>query len=221
MVTPVRLVLLLLFAVSVCQLAHTSSIDPKNIVHDDIPDNQLDLDDAISVEQEKQHVRISTPKVKEIPAPTSTSEKSRAPAVSTTTQKTVSDNLFNDLVEASKHSEALSKDERFKQLLAKKLNASSTTTEPAEDSYDDYEYDDYEYYEDATTVASKKAKNKALKLGAQLNKKSIEMKPIKEDIKTSTVKPAIDDNKENNNIEFHDDNNHVNENDEDDDDYDE
>lgn len=74
-------------------------------------------------------------------------------------------------------------------MLAKKLNATSTTTEPADDSYDDYEnYDDYEYYEDATTVASKKAKNKALKLGAQLNKKSIEMKPIKEDIKVRKIK---------------------------------
>lgn len=73
-------------------------------------------------------------------------------------------------------------------MLAKKLNTTSTTTEPADDSYDDYENYDYEYYEDATTVASKKAKNKALKLGAQLNKKSIEMKPIKEDIKVRKTK---------------------------------
>lgn len=108
--------LVLLIVVILCtfgQLAFTSSINPQNIVHDDIPDNQLDLDDAISVEQDKQHVRISTPKIKEpAPTPTSTSEKSHAPTVSTSTQKTVSDNMFKDLVEASKHSEVLSKDER-------------------------------------------------------------------------------------------------------------
>ncbi|KAM7345758.1 leucine-rich repeat domain-containing glycoprotein 150 isoform 1-T4 [Cochliomyia hominivorax] len=212
-----RLVLLLLLSIGVCQLALSSKI----VVHDEVPDNKLDVDDILPLEGEKQHVRISTPKVKEIDLPTSTSEKSRS-ATATSTQKTVSDNMLNDLMEASKHSEALSKDERFKQLLAKKLNSSSTTAEPAvdysyDDEYDSYDDDEYdENYEQFTTDANKKGKNKE-----KLAKKPIEMKPIKEDIKTSTSKTTVEDNKESNNIEFHDDNNKINEDDEDDeDDYD-
>ncbi|XP_023303313.2 uncharacterized protein LOC111685291 [Lucilia cuprina] len=212
-----RLVLLLLLSIGVFQLALSSSINPLKIVHDDIPDNQLDLDDDLTAVEEEKHVRISTPKVKETPLPTTTSEKSRN-AMGSSTQKTLSDNMLNDLMEASKHSEALSKDERFKQLLAKKLNSTaSTTAEPVDDSYDDdYDnYDDYDYdmnYDQTATAANKKAKNKD-----KLAKKPIEMKPIKEDIKTSTAKAPVEDNKESNNIEFHDDNT-VNEDDEDDDD---
>lgn len=102
-----RLVLLLLLSVGVFQLALSNTI----VVRDEVPDSKLDVDDILPLEGEKQHIRISTPKVKEIPLPSSTSEKTRTPTA-TSTQKTVSDNLLNDLVEASKHSEALSKDER-------------------------------------------------------------------------------------------------------------
>ncbi|XP_073845667.1 leucine-rich repeat domain-containing glycoprotein 150 [Musca autumnalis] len=232
-----RLVLLLLLSIGVCHVAVSSTPHSLNIVHDDIPDDQLDLnDDIITAEpvkpvEQQQHIRISTPKVKDIPVVSTTSSKSESSfSTPSTTQKTLSDNTIDDLVEAAKHSEALSKDERFQKLVAKKFNSTTTTTttttvKPTEETYDDnyddnYDYDDEYNYDETTTTPTKKSKNKAKLTTAvpKLQKKPIETKDMKGEPKTSTVKPTLEDNnKESNNIEFHDDNT-LNVNDEDDDD---
>lgn len=115
-----RLVLLLLLSIGVCHVAVSSTPHSLNIVRDAIPDDQLDLNDDILPdepvkhveEQPQQHIRISTPKVKEVPIVSTASSKSES-STAATTQKTLSDNTINDLVEAAKHSEALSKDERW------------------------------------------------------------------------------------------------------------
>ncbi|XP_013104271.1 uncharacterized protein LOC106084875 [Stomoxys calcitrans] len=235
-----RLVLLLLLSIGVCHVARSSP--NLNIVHDAIPDDQLDLQDDIlpssepakPTNQEQQHIRISTPKVKEIPVVVSTTSAKSETSTAASTQKTLSDNTLDDLVEAAKHSEVLAKDARFQKLVAKKLNntsTTSTTAAPAEIVYDDnydednYDYDDEYNYDEATTTPTKKSKSKA-KLATEqpkFQKKPIDVKLVKGETKTSTVKSSLEDNnKESNSIEFHNDKtlNANDENEEDDDSYD-
>lgn len=110
-----RRVLLLLLCIGVASAVFASTPKPDlHIVRDDIPDNQLFSDDYIDPEDtpKPQHIRISTPKVKDVPiVPTTTSVRSES-STAASRQRTLSDNMLSDLVEASKHSEALSKDER-------------------------------------------------------------------------------------------------------------
>ncbi|XP_075169491.1 leucine-rich repeat domain-containing glycoprotein 150 [Haematobia irritans] len=234
-----RLVLLLLLSIGVCQVALSSP--PLNVIHDAIPDDQLDLHDDIlpaepvkqQEQTQQQHIRISTPKIKEVPVVVSTTSAKSESSTAATTQKTLSDNTLNDLVEAAKHSEALAKDTRFQELVAKKLNSKTTTTTTTakptdvyDDNYDEdnYEYDDDDYnYDEVTTTPSKKSKSKA-KLSTEqpkLQKKPIDVKILKGDTKTSTLKPVHEDNnKASNTIEFHDENTLTNDDNDDDDDYD-
>lgn len=112
-----RLVLLLLLAIGVCQATLSSTQHSLNIVHDDVPDNMLDLNDDIlpaePAAKPEQHIRISTPKVKEVPVVASTTSAKSESSTAATTQKSIRDDILNDLVEAAKHSEALLKDERY------------------------------------------------------------------------------------------------------------
>lgn len=113
-----RLVLLLLLSIGVVQLAHSSIASTQTVVHDEVPDNQLDSDEILP--EDTENVKISTAKVKVTTASTTTSAKSDTAKAETSTERIISDSVFRDLLEASKHSDMLAKDERYTLILWEK-----------------------------------------------------------------------------------------------------
>ncbi|KAL9914584.1 leucine-rich repeat domain-containing glycoprotein 150 isoform 1-T2 [Glossina fuscipes fuscipes] len=186
-----RLVLLLLLTLEVVQVAFTSTPLPYNFVHDDIPNNLLDLDDESQTDLIKSHIKLSTPQEKyNVTIPTNTLSETKTNNNATTTK--APEIVIN----------------------RKRVNAMTTTSKTVDDNYDD-EYDNYEYDDDiydsydesststtASTKATKKTKGKT-KLNNSKEIFRVQMKPIKGDIKTSTVKDLNLDNNESNAIESH------------------
>uniref|UniRef100_A0A0A1XPF6 Leucine-rich repeat-containing protein 15 n=1 Tax=Zeugodacus cucurbitae TaxID=28588 RepID=A0A0A1XPF6_ZEUCU len=204
------LVLLVLLALGAVQQTFTSSLHTGDLAAEKI--NALGNDDEVLKLVQAKGIRISTPKVKEIPitstttTTTETAKQELNNAIDddkeSSEHQQMSDETLNDLIEASKHSEALADDPRFNKMLPNKLKSenATVTSNKSEENYYDYDTDDYddEYnYDDevAATESAQKLKNnnsttvkpnRAVNAAAK-NSKKVEMKPIKEE-KTSPSK---------------------------------
>uniref|UniRef100_A0A1A9X3D8 Uncharacterized protein n=1 Tax=Glossina brevipalpis TaxID=37001 RepID=A0A1A9X3D8_9MUSC len=180
-----RLVLLLFLSLEVLQVAYTSTPIPFHYGLDYFSNNLLNLNDESQTELMKSHIKLSTPQVKyNVTIPTVPISET---IINTTTKA-------NEIV-----------------INRKRTNAMTTTSKTVDDNYDEeYEnyFDDYDNYDDssttttASTKATKKTKGKT-KLNSSKEIFRVLMKPIKGDIKTSTVKDMHLDNNESNTIESH------------------
>lgn len=183
-----KLVLLLLLSVGICQLTLGSTPHPSiKIVHDDI--NELNSEEILLPETLSNGIKISTPKIKEIPSTTSKQIASSASSVAPPTAAKTSSNSemhkdhsewLNDLFNHTVHLMEAEKTQ----------NSTSKTSTDIYDSYDNNYDDDYEYDEDYNydeTSSTEKTKKKADTTTAKPEKK-LEIKPIKEDKKVRDIK---------------------------------
>ncbi|XP_030558658.1 uncharacterized protein LOC115761138 [Drosophila novamexicana] len=163
-----RLVLLLAISLAVLHVSH--SIKAARTVPDEPLSNEIFSDEELDAK--KVGIKISTPKVKELPVDTTTTRAKKSESLAS--RLPVSDETLNDLVEAAKHSVALAEDPRFNKMLPDRLkpeNATSSKNSTDENyEYDEnYDYDMYNYdsseseqddddVKDTTSVRPKKAK---------------------------------------------------------------
>lgn len=112
-----RLVLLLLLALAI-EVTLSSTPHSLNIIQDDISDNKLESLEELETDTvaitSSSGIKISTPKIKELPpvVVTSSTTSGKQTPSSSTTHKPLSDEIINDLIEASKHNDALADDLR-------------------------------------------------------------------------------------------------------------
>nr|AAK39644.1 leucine rich repeat protein GP150 [Drosophila melanogaster] len=155
-----RLVLLLAFTLALIHASHSNTVGPKiHFIHDDLTENELNSGEEVSPTESLP--KISTPKVKDLPVETTT----RSPTKKTTssgTEKSLSEEAWNDLMEAAKHSQALADDPHFNKMLNTTVAAGEKNSTDTDDSeYYDYD-DDYHYFDEETVTISpspKKAKS--------------------------------------------------------------
>lgn len=218
-----RLVLLLLLTIGVYQITLASTPNSLHLIHDDIPDSQLD-----SAEQDLQplkDIKISTPKesIKVLPSSTpapqvkSTKTETTKAAPSSTVKVTPVKNDF-DMLDSYDDEDGEEADAHFSKLLAEakklekegkdKKDGDKKESDKNDDEYEyDYNYDDdYNYNDNSSTevLDSKDTKNAVKPEAADKTKKEektkkIEMKPIldsgKKETSKTTSKAVKDDKK--------------------------
>ncbi|XP_011208883.2 uncharacterized protein LOC105230016 [Bactrocera dorsalis] len=166
------LVLLVLLALGAVQQTFTSSLHAADLTEEKYNLlGDVDKEEVAKLVHSKEHgIKISTPKVKEIPitsTTTATETTKQAKKLAATTQhqelggelnnalyednesaeqQQMSDETLNDLIEASKHSVALADDPRFNKMLPHKLKTenATATSNKSEENYYDYDTDDYD-----------------------------------------------------------------------------
>ncbi|XP_033253021.1 uncharacterized protein LOC117192446 isoform X2 [Drosophila miranda] len=203
-----RLVLLLVVCLGALRASHSSTLKPTiHLINDDIMDNELSASEDIA---DKNSLKISTPKGKELPVDTTTKSAIKK-TVASTTQQPISEETLKDLLEASKHNLALAEDPRFNKMLPKAQKATSTvismltasksgknaTSSDENEEYDDnygYDEDDYTYFDEeketSTSASPKKSRTTTTRQPKLL--------PIVENASTkSKVKGAVSETKEN------------------------
>ncbi|EDW02087.1 uncharacterized protein LOC6560515 [Drosophila grimshawi] len=172
---PPRLVLLLVISLCVFHVSHSIDSQPAKDAKVAIPDEPLsnELFSDEEIDTKNAGIKISTPKVKEMPVDTTT--KSAKKSVSITTKQPVSEETLQDLLEAAKHSVALAEDPRFNKMLPDRLKLENATSsknsteenyEYDEDDYDLYSYGSAEFDDDddvKDTTSARPKKNKPSK----------------------------------------------------------
>lgn len=217
-----KLVLLLLLAIGTTQLALAATTHSFNIVHDLVKDNELNSEedaDYISKSTSK-YLKISTPKIKELPSTLSisTTASDKKPSVVATPPRhaTFSDDkrIISDPIRTTKyHSVPLLNHQNKGTILAQSIkgnndsasvtNANDNDKGKSEENYDldddDYNYDYYEDYnpdESTSTESTKKSRTSSIKNKSTSQKKNLDdvskLKVIKEE-----AKPIPKDKKKN------------------------
>lgn len=167
-----RLVLLLAVTLCAIQASHSTALGGPSVkyIKDDILDNELTSGEETSPGDALP--KISTPKVKELPAETTTKSPPKKKSTPPSRETTISEEALKDLMEAAKHSQILGEDPHFNKMLEKEnatvSESSGKSSNSSEDNYsdddidDDYDYN-YNYDDDkeTTTAAAKKDASKS------------------------------------------------------------
>ncbi|XP_017054060.1 uncharacterized protein LOC108096727 [Drosophila ficusphila] len=158
-----RLVLLLAISLAIVHANPTTTSSSKiHYIHDDLTANELDSGEDASPAESLP--KISTPKVKDLPVETTTKK-----AEQKATEKSLSEDVLKDLMEAAKHSQALAEDPHFNKMINATVEKSpEKNSTDGEDNYDNdyYNYDeeDYSYFDEKTTTKSPKGEKNKPKL---------------------------------------------------------